>query len=67
MRAGRLVAGLGAIAYNRAQQHPPRLSTMRTRGVTFCAPVSPRRPIGEFLPKRGTMLTLVTPHGGTQR
>lgn len=24
-----------AFTYNRAQQHPPRLSTMRTRGVTF--------------------------------
>lgn len=24
-----------AFAYNWAQQHPPRLSTMRTRGVTF--------------------------------
>ena len=24
-----------AFAYNFAQQHPPRLSTMRTRGVTF--------------------------------
>ena len=24
-----------AFAYNCAQQHPPRLSTMRTRGVTF--------------------------------
>ena len=23
-------------SYNLAQQHPPRLSTMRTRGVTFC-------------------------------
>lgn len=24
-----------AFAYNSTQQHPPRLSTMRTRGVTF--------------------------------
>lgn len=24
-----------AFAYNCVQQHPPRLSTMRTRGVTF--------------------------------
>lgn len=24
-----------AFAYNSLQQHPPRLSTMRTRGVTF--------------------------------
>jgi len=24
-----------AFAYNFVQQHPPRLSTMRTRGVTF--------------------------------
>jgi hypothetical protein len=24
-----------AFAYNCSQQHPPRLSTMRTRGVTF--------------------------------
>lgn len=24
-----------AFAYNWLQQHPPRLSTMRTRGVTF--------------------------------
>ncbi len=24
-----------AFAYNHVQQHPPRLSTMRTRGVTF--------------------------------
>lgn len=28
---------LQLFAYNWEQQHPPRLSTMRTRGVTFCA------------------------------
>lgn len=36
------------VAYNCKQQHPPRLSTMRTRGVTFssygCEPSQPETP-----------------------
>lgn len=30
-----LTMGAGAPVYTLSQQHPPRLSTMRTRGVTF--------------------------------
>ncbi len=33
-----------AFAYNRLQQHPPRLSTMRTRGVTFWGFCHARKP-----------------------
>lgn len=31
-------------AYNFVQQHPPRLSTMRTRGVTFLGFAHARKP-----------------------
>lgn len=33
-----------AFAYNYVQQHPPRLSTMRTRGVTFLGFRRARKP-----------------------
>jgi len=33
-----------AFAYNSLQQHPPRLSTMRTRGVTFLGFCHARKP-----------------------
>jgi hypothetical protein len=33
-----------AFAYNWLQQHPPRLSTMRTRGVTFLGFCHVRKP-----------------------
>ena len=33
-----------AFAYNCLQQHPPRLSTMRTRGVTFLGFCHARKP-----------------------
>ena len=33
-----------AFAYNSIQQHPPRLSTMRTRGVTFLVFCHARKP-----------------------
>ena len=33
-----------AFAYNCLQQHPPRLSTMRTRGVTFLGFCQARKP-----------------------
>ena len=41
-----------AFAYNSIQQHPPRLSTMRTRGVTFLG----------FRRTRNPTRTPATPH-----
>jgi hypothetical protein len=43
--AARFFLALGhAFAYNCVQQHPPRLSTMRTRGVTFLSLRHARKP-----------------------
>lgn len=43
--AARFFLALGhAFAYNCVQQHPPRLSTMRTRGVTFLGLRHARKP-----------------------
>lgn len=45
MLAARFFLAQGhAFAYNSLQQHPPRLSTMRTRGVTFLGFCHARKP-----------------------
>lgn len=52
-RAARFKLAKGpAFAYSCGQQHPPRLSTMRTRGVTFWG----------FRNLREPMKTPATPH-----